>query len=197
MKINLISILKLLITLLAVSMIFLFSSCGSVKKDKTKTEEVTKTENSNNSNLEKKEESNVKITENTIIDDKNETVIEETNYEPIDNTKPATIIDADGKETKLNNSKKTTRKTTQKNNTKTDNSKNSNEFHKSELSEQSESKGKTEAKKEAEAIKVDRKAWSVYNLLWLLIPIAIVYLAWKNKAKIITWLNGLWWISWK
>lgn len=197
MKINLISVFKLLITLLAVSMILLCYSCGSVKKDKTKTEEVTKTENSNNSNLEKKEESNVKITENTIIDDKNETVIEETNYEPIDNTKPATIIDADGKETKLNNSKKTTRKTTHKNNTKTDNSKNSDEFYKSELSEQSESKGKTEAKKEAEAIQVDRKAWSVYNLLWLLIPIAIVYLAWKNKAKIITWFNGLWWISWK
>jgi len=187
-------IFTILLFCLALALAMLFTSCGAFKKDKTKTEEVTKTENSNNSNLEKKEESNVKMTENTIIDDKNEIVIEETNYEPIDNTKPATIIDADGKETKLNNSKKTTRKTTHKNNTKTDNSKNSNEFHKSELSEQSESKGKTEVKKEAEAIKVDRKAWSVYNLLWLLIPIAIVYLAWKNKAKIIKWFNGIWWV---
>lgn len=194
MKFNLISVLKLLITLLAVSMIFLFYSCGARKVEKTRTKEDIKTETSAAAVTAKTEESNVKKTETTIIDDKNETVTEETNYEPIDNTKPATIIDADGKETKLNNSKKTTRKTTKKNNTQTDNSKNSDEFHKSELSEQLESKGKTEAKKEAEAIQVDRKAWSIYNLLWLLIPIAIVYLAWKNKAKIITWLNGIWWI---
>ena len=187
-------IFSLLLFCLALALAMLCNSCGAVKKDKTKTEEVTKTENSNNSVVEKKEESNEKITENTIIDDKNETVIEETNYEPIDNTKPATIIDADGKETKLNNSKKTTRKTTKKNNTKTDNSKKSDEFHKSELSEQSESKGKSEGKKAGLAVKRESEAWSIWNLLWLIIPIGIVYLAWKNKVKIIAWFNGIWWV---
>jgi len=180
-------IFAILLFCLALAFLMLFSSCGAAKSDKTKTNEEVKTENSNNYTSDKKEESNVKKTENTIIDDKNETVIEETNYEPIDNTKPASIIDPDGKETKLNNSKKTTRKTTKKNNTKTDNSKKSEEFHKSELSEQSESKGKTEGKKAGLAVKRERSAWSMWNLLWLLIPVGI-YLVWKKYS------DKIWWI---
>jgi len=183
-----------MITALLLSLYFLCTSCGARKAEKSRTKEEVKTETTTAAVTAKTEESNVKKTENTIIDDKNETVTKETTYEPIDNTKPSSIVDPDGKETKLNNSKKTTRETTQKNNTKTDNSKNSNEFHKSELSEQSESKGKTEAKKADEVIHVDREAWSPWNLLWLLIPIGIVGIAWKNKAKIIKWFNGIWWI---
>ena len=194
MKLNLTSILKIMITALLLSLYFLCTSCGARKAEKSRTKEEVKTETTTAAVTAKTEESNVKKTEKTIIDDKNETVIKETTYEPIDNSKPSSIIDPDGKETKLNNSKKTTRETTKKNNTKTDNSKNSNEFHKSELSEQSESNTKSNSKKAAEAIKVDREAWSLWNLLWLLIPIGIIGIAWKNKAKIITWINGLWWV---
>jgi len=194
MKINLNSVFKLLITALALSLALLFCSCGARKAEKNRTKETIKAETSIAAVIEKKAESNVKKTENTIIDDKNETTTKETTYEPIDPSKPASIIEPDGRKTDLNNSKKTTRETTQKNNTKIDNSKKSDEFHKSELSEQSESKGKSEGKKAELAVNRERSAWSLWNLLWLIIPLAIVYWLWRNKTAIIKKITNLWWI---
>jgi hypothetical protein len=194
MKINLSDILRILLYALFFSIVVLCYSCSAVKKDKTTTKEEIKTETSNKSIVDKTEESNVKKTETTTVDDKNETVTKETTYEPIDSSKPASITDPDGRKTDLNNSKKTTRETTQKNNTKTAVAKASDEFHKSELSELSESDSKSEAKKADEAIQVDRKAWSPWNLIWLLIPIALIWWIWNNKTKIIEWFNGLWFI---
>jgi FtsZ-interacting cell division protein ZipA len=193
---NLITAIKLLVYsfLLIMSIIILFTSCSAVKKDKTTTKEEIKTETSNKSTVDKTEESNVKKTETTTVDDKNETITKETTYEPIDSSKPASITDPDGRKTDLNNSKKTTRETTQKNNSKTAVAKASDENHKAELSELSESDSKSEAKKADEAIQVDRKAWNYWNVLWLLIPAGVIYFVWKNKAKIIEWFNGLWFI---
>lgn len=194
MKINLNSVFKLLITALALSLALLFCSCGARKAEKNRTKETIKAETSIAAVIEKKAESNVKKTENTIIDDKNETTTKETTYEPIDPSKPASIIEPDGRKTDLNNSKKTTRETTQKNNTKIDNSKKYDEFHKSELSEQSESNNKATVKKAALAVHREQKPWNPLNLLWLLIPAAVIWWVWKNKTKIIGWFNGLWFI---
>lgn len=180
----------ILLWLFAIAVALALNSCSAVKKDKTQTEEVIKTELAITEKAAKLEESNVKKTENTKVDDKNETITEETTYEPIDPSKPASIIEPDGRKTDLNNSKKTTREITQKNNTKIDNSKKSDEFHKSESSESSESDAKSNTKKAAEEINVDKKSWSIWNLFWLLIPIAI-YLVWKNRTKIIGYLSGL------
>lgn len=163
------------------------NSCGARKAEKNRTSEASKIETSNKSIVEKSDESNVKKTEKNIVDDKNETVTKETSYEPIDPTKPASVIDPDGKKHELNNSKKTTRETTQKNNTKTDNSRNSEEFHKSELSELSESGTKADIKKADVEIKVERSAWSMWNFLWLLIPIGLYFGYKKYKYKI-------WWV---
>jgi DNA mismatch repair ATPase MutL len=194
MKINLNSVFKILITALLLSLLFLVYSCGAKKIDKTKTKEEVKIETKAEAVTAKTEDTNVKKTENTTIDDKNKTVTKKTTYEPIDPSKPASITEPDGTKTDLNNSKKTTEETTQQNNTKTDNSKKSDEIYKSELLELSESNSKSEAKKASEEIKVNRTAWSLWNLLWLIIPIGIIGIAWKNKTKIIGWFNGIWWI---
>jgi len=180
--------------LFAIAVAFALNSCGARKAEKTRTEDSVKTETSNDAVIAKKEESNVKKTETTTVDDKNETTTKETVLEPIDSTKPATIIDPDGKETKLNNSKKTIRETTRKNNVKTDNLVNTVINSTAEVLEKIKSESKSNSKKTAELIKIDKKVWNVYNLLWLLIPIGLIWLIWKNKGKIIGWFNGLWFI---
>ncbi|MBC7847265.1 MAG: hypothetical protein H7Y10_12310 [Flavobacterium sp.] len=191
MKINLSAIFRILLFALFFSIVALCYSCGASKSDKTKTKEEIKTEASNKSTVDASDESNVKKTEKTTVDDQNQTTTKETTYEPIDNTKPSSIIDADGKETKLNNSKKTTRETTQKNNTKTAVAKASDENHKSKTSAKSESNNKSSAKKAGLAVKRENKGFSFWNLLWLLIPATVIWWVWKNKTKIIAWFNGL------
>ena len=188
------TILKILFVFWIGLTIFLLSSCGASKSDKNKTKEETKKEASNKSTVDAATESNVKKTEKTTVDDQNQTTTKETTYEPIDNTKPSSIIDPDGKETKLNNSKKTTRETTQKNNTKTAVAKASDENHKSKTSAKSESNNKSDAKKSGLVVKRENEGFSFWNLLWLLIPAAVIYLIWKNKTKIIGWFSGLWWV---
>lgn len=178
-------------------------SCGALKKDQTKIEELAKTEESAKTNntlkldKEMSVESNVKKTENTTVDDQNETVTKETVYEPIDNSKPASVIDPDGKKTDLNNSKKTVKETRQKNNTKTDITKASEETLKSEEKAKLEAAAKSEVKKAAakkklaEESNLNREEWSAFNWFWLLIPVG-AYSVWKNKKLIITKLKGLW-----
>lgn len=187
------TITHLLLWALAITLGVVLNSCAARKTDKSKTEETVKTEVSNNTIAIKTEDSNVKKTETITVDNKNETVTKETVYEPIDATKPASIIDPDGKKTDLNNSKKTTKETTQKNNTKTDNSILSAESYKSELSEQSSINNKSQTNKSNETKNVEKKAWSVFNLLWLLILVPI-YLVYKNRWKIVAWFNGLWFV---
>jgi hypothetical protein len=181
-------------TIIIILLALVLSFCGARNAEKTRLHEAQKTEITSNSDKFEKEESNIKENSITKVDDKNETVTEETVYEPSDPSKPASVIDANGKKTVLNNAKKTHKKITQKNNTKTGNSSNSEKFHKSELSELSKFKAKAATKKAAEEIKVDREAWSVWNFLWLLIPIGLIVIIWRNKTKIATWFTSIWWV---
>ena len=187
-------IFTILLVCLALAFLMLFASCGASKSDKTKTVEETKTEASNKSTVDAADESNVKKTQNTIIDDKNETITEETILEPMDPSKPASITEANGDKIDLNNSKKIWKRIRQKNNTKTDVAKASDESHKSKIQAKSESNNKATVKKAALAVHREKEAWSVWNLLWLLIPAAVIWWVWKNKTKIIGWFNGLWWM---
>jgi len=182
----------LLLWILAIAIGFALNSCAAKKTDKSKTSETIKTEVIKEVVIAKIEDTNVKKTEKTTVDDKNETTTKETTYEPIDNTKPASVVDPDGTETKLNNSKKTTRETTKKNNTKKENIINTVINSTSEALEKIKSETKTNSKKTAELIKIDKKVWNVYNLLWLLIPIALLLWIWKNKTPIIKKLTNLW-----
>ena len=188
--------------MLLIVIIFTFSGCGTVKKDTTRTEEVTKTEIEDKSKNDKSEiaetngETNIKKSQQLTVNDQDQTTSKKEVLEPIDATKPASYVDENGKKQELNNAKKTTETTTKKNNTKTEAStKNDTSKKVAGKSIKKESadnniKVKGAAKKAAEEIQVDRKTWSIWNFLWLLIPIG-VYFIWKNKTKIIGYLSGL------
>lgn len=187
---------KLLVTLLALSLLVLLCSCGtrkvqkSVNKESSTTEQTTTEKKDIEVEKETQKESNVKKTETITVDDKNQETTKETVYEPIDNTKPSSIIDPDGKETKLNNSKKTTKETTKNNNSKTETKKESSEEIKEKAKEalrlktESENKAIAEAKRQADINNTDRKSNPLLPLLWLLIPLG-GYLIWKFKYKLI------------
>lgn len=159
--------------------LFLAISCGARKSDvaqkaeEKKVESLTKIDTSSTTNIVKKEE--------TKIDDINKTVVEETIFEPKDPTRPATYIDALGKKYQLDNSKVIIKKVTIQNNTQTDSN------IKIDLSKNQKSvinqKIKTQSETKEKAKKIDRDPVSWWNLLWLLIPVAI-YLGWKKyKSK--------------
>jgi len=194
MKINLTSVFKMMVTALLLSLLFLVYSCGARKAEKSRTAETLKVETKTDVVVAKTEDTNVKKTEKTTVDDKNETLTKETTYEPIDPSKPASITEPDGRKTDLNNSKKTTRETSQKNQVKKDNFIETAIKSTSEVLENIKTESKSNSKKTEELIKIDKEVWNVWNLVWLLIPAAAVYWVWKNKAKIVGWFNGIWWI---
>jgi preprotein translocase subunit SecD len=161
-------------------------SCGARKAEK-KTEQSTTKDNTVSTD---------KSTVNTYTNVKDSTVIE-TNfldstkvetieYTPIDPSKESSITDSDGrthtfknlsyKKTKKNKSKINSSKVTSNSNSTTEVEAKNNKIVK--------------ADKVSKVIKndklVDRKSWSLLNLLWLLIPMGIILLI-LNKDK-------TWWI---
>jgi hypothetical protein len=171
----------------------IFISCGARKVEKSVVKESLTTEQSDNSILIKTEDLNLKKSESTKVDYKNETVTKETVYEPIDPTKSATVINGDGTRTDLNNSKKTTRETTQKNNIKTDQSKNTVQDAKIVTSDKKDVKQKTNTKKVAEVVQIDRKQFNLWNSLWILLLVPI-YFIWKNRSVILDKIKSFWWV---
>ena len=161
--IDLNNVFKLLITLLAVSLIMLLSSCGSRKVQKSVVKENTTTEIAT---TEKKD---------LVIDNQTKTVInedaDEIEVKPIDTSK---AIIVNGKTYK--NAIVTLRK--KKVNTVIEN--------KESVKDNSVKivKVVTETKKDNKDIAVERKSNPFLPLLWLLIPL-IGYLVWKYKFKFI------------
>jgi hypothetical protein len=182
-----------IITVFMLPTIMLVTSCGTRKVEKTRAEESSKTEVLTNSIVEKEEDTNVKKKEITTVDDKTETTTKETIYEPIDPTKSAFIIEANGTKINLENSKKTVRETSQKKDIKKENTIKSVVNSKIKALEKVQSESISNSKKKSEIIKIDKKSWNVWNLFWLLIPAAL-YWIWKNKTKIIEWFVGAWWV---
>jgi FtsZ-interacting cell division protein ZipA len=187
-------LLSILFTIFLVSGIW---SCGARKVEKNRTEESTKTELIDKSKTDKSEvdqaktETNIKKTELVTVNNQNQTTTIEEVLEPLDPYKEASYIDASGNKQVLNNAKVTTKITTQKNNTKT------NALAKTDASEKTAEttskkesianniKSKSDSKKADEVIHVKRDAWSIFNWLWLLIPIGLCYWAWnKYRDKI-------------
>lgn len=163
MNINLNSILKILVTLLLISLIFLTCSCGSRKvqksviKEETKTEQAAKVDN----DIETKKE-----TQTVINDESNELEIT-----PIDTSKAVIINGKAFKNAKVKilyrkSQSAIIAKETVKDKTK------------------SENKAVTATKKDNKEIAIERKSNPFLPLLWLLIPAAI-YLVWKYKYKFI------------
>jgi len=200
-------IFRILVICLLLSFIwFLCSSCGARKAESTKIKESAKAEFSDKSKseqaeqIESKSETNVKKSEHIIISDNNQsqTIIE--TVEPIDPTKPATYKDKNGNIQELNNAKATIQTIIQKNNTKTDAQAKTESLVKSENktnkkgSENKDIKAKVAAKNIAETKHVDREAWSIWNIFWLLIPAALLYFVWRNRVSIIKKITGVWWV---
>lgn len=164
------------------------TSCGARKVDKQVLNEETETKIVDNSVSEKESESNVKTTILTKVDDKNETVTEETIYQPEDPTKEAIITDENGKKTILNNSKKTIKKITQKNNIKSESKSDSQIIEKEAIKDEKDIKASSNTDTVKKSSKTDRNAVSMWNWLWLLIPVGIIiWLFRKYRDKI-------WWV---
>lgn len=183
MKINLNTVFKLLATMLVVSLLILFCSCGARQAEKKRTEESSKTELTNFSKIDKSEntESNIKKSESVIINDQDQTTTIEETVEPLDASKSASYTDSTGKKQELNNAKKTIKTTVKNNNTKTESAAKTEASVKIDKkeSEAKNSKTKAVAEKKANDLNIKRDAWSLWNLSWLLVPI-VVYLGWKR-----------------
>ncbi len=159
-------------------------SCGARKVSKESSKEDIKNEVIDNSVIEKQSESNIKETTTVKTDDKNEIIIEETTYEPKDPSKESFFIEKDGSKTVLNNLKKTTKKTTQKNNTKSQLENNVSESKKEGFKEQKAVKHINESKKENSVKAIDKKQFNPFQLLWLIIPLLIIYIAYRKYNKL-------------
>jgi len=162
MNLKLIDLFRVLITLLAFSLIMLTCSCGTRKVQKTIIKEETKTEQAT---TEKKD-----IT----IDNQTKTVInedaDEIEVKPIDTSKTITV---NGK--KYKNAIVTLRK--KKVNTIIEN--------KEIVKDNSVKTVKevTTSKKDNKITAIERKSNPFLPLLWLLIPVAVCYFIWKYKLK--------------
>lgn len=181
--------------LLFILVLFSVLSCGSRKKDSNKKEESNKTDfsgifrNSGNSQEFQNLDFNFTNESLTKADQSIESEKEDFSVEPSDPTKPATYTDPNGKKYVLDNAKLTNKKSKHRSKTKSVKSENSQELLKAELQKKAEQKAELKAKIIAEAKKreadlhLERKSSGLWNLLWILIPIALFFIIkfwWKN-----------------
>ena len=160
---NLIDIKKLLITLLAISLIALCLSCGTRKVQKSSTKEESKTEQAT---IDKKDITANKETKTVINEDTDEIEVK-----PIDTSKTITINGKTFKNAIVTIRKKKVNTVIQNKEIVKDNS-------------VKQTRAKVTVKKETKAKKIERKSNPFLPLLWLLIP-AGLYLVWKYKYKFI------------
>ena len=163
MNLNLFDIRKLLITLLALSLIALLSSCGSRKVQKSNVKEEVKTEQAV---IEKKDIETKTETKTVVNDQSNEMEIT-----PIDTSK---VLIINGKTYKNAKVKIVNRKV------------NTTIAEKTTVKDLSthETKAIVTVKKQEVKRDIERKSNPFTSLLWLLIP-ALIYAAWKYKFKLI------------
>lgn len=97
--------MKKIYIILLISLVSIITSCGA-RKSETKKENINTTTNISSKEEEKTSEVlNVKINSNIDISEDAFTRIITTTITPIDNSKPAEIVDKHGKKIKINNSK--------------------------------------------------------------------------------------------
>lgn len=173
--------------ILTIVIFLFFFSCGSRKADKERNFEVSKAERTVIDNTKTTAELNVKQEVISVIDEKGETVTETVVYTPIDATKPASIIDSNGETVSLNNSSYMKKRGVARNNTTTTENSKKEVTDKSEILKDLKELKKDYNSKDSEKIVIDRQAWSLWNLLWLLIPITLITIFFKYKGK-------LWWL---
>jgi len=159
-------------------------SCGARKVNKEHSKEETKTKLTDNSTIEKKSETNVKTTITTKIDDKDESITTDETFEPIDPSKESFIIEKDGTKTIFNNLKKTVKKTTKKNNTATSKEILQVQNENKAVKEQKAVKQLNTSKKENSVKNVERKQFNPFELLYLIIPLLIIWFAYRKHKQL-------------
>ena len=163
MNLNLFDIRKLLITLLALSLIALLSSCGSRKVQKSNVKEEVKTEQAviEKKDIETKTETKTVVNEDT----------DEIEVKPIDTSKTITVNGKTYKNAIVTLRKKKVNTTIAEKATVKDNS-------------VINTRVKNSSKNATKVKNTERKSNPFTSLLWILIP-ALIYAAWKYKFKLI------------
>jgi len=173
---------------------FILNSCGSVKKDSSKTEEVAKQDYSrffrNSGNTEELFKSinySSNLTLNK-VNDQSEKMSTKKTIKPNNPNFPASYTDSNGKKYELNNATVTEETIVEKTNKKTENSGNSQNSENSEWKKNQrfdsiqKIKIKESQKKIAEAAKLDREEWHFPYWIWLVLAAIIsLILAFLNK----------------
>jgi len=154
---------KVLITLLALSLIALLLSCGTRKVQKTNVKEEVKTEQATT----EKKDIETKTETNTVVNEETD----EIEVKPIDTSKTITINGKKYKNAIVTLRKKKVNTTIAEKATVKDLSKH-------------ETKAITTVKKQEVKRNIERKSNPFLPLLWILLP-AIVYAVWKYKFKLI------------
>jgi Flp pilus assembly protein TadB len=174
-------------SIFTILILLVFCQCGTRKSTKNRTEETAKIEVSTTDKTKATAEANVKQQVVKTTDNKDETVTETVIYTPIDITKPATVTDEEGKTHLLTNSTYKKERTVKKNNTSIKENSNKETTEKAEIIKDLETLTENYKKSDAEKVNIERQAWSLWNLLWLLIPVSLIAVFLKYKGKI-------WWI---
>jgi hypothetical protein len=174
-------------SIFTILLLLVFWSCGTRKTTKTRTQETAKIEVSVTDKTQTTAETNVKQEVVKTTDNKDETVTETVIYTPIDATKPATVTDEEGKTHLLTNSTYKKERTVKKNNTSTKENANNEITEKAEIIKDLKTLTENYKKSDAENINIERQAWSLWNLLWLLIPVSLFAVFFKYRGKI-------WWV---
>ncbi|MFW0737579.1 hypothetical protein [Flavobacterium sp. T12S277] len=177
------------------AMVYIINSCGSRKAESQKSQKSEKVDfsgffrNSGNSQEFINQDLNLNKWYNSNTDDLSEFETDEMTVEPSDLTKPAAYTDPTGKKHILDNTKLTNKKRKQKNKISSGNSGNSELILKTDHQKRAEQKAELQTSLKAAAEiaatkkNTDRQQWSLWNLLWLLIPVSL-YLSWKYYKKV-------------
>lgn len=166
------TIFKILVTSAILSLVWLFFSCGARHVKKEQSKEETRTEQADNSVIEKQTDTNVKKTVETKTDDKDEIKINEIIYEFSDT---GTLGQNDINEESQKVIRKIIRQYSQKNNTQASSGTTTNEVKKEVEKEQKAVINTSVSKKENKLKEAVKESFKWYNLLWFIIPIGIIY----------------------
>jgi len=180
-------IIHILIWVIAILLGIANSSCSSKKKTTEVNKEEIKIENSQESEKSEKSETNVKVDIVTKVDDKTKTVTTKKTMSPIDNTKPASVTDPDGKKQELNNASIIEETITELKDLITKHSDNSEEFRKKESAAKAKEKEKAAIEILAKKEDLDKSGFNFWSWLSvvgiIIIGIGLLYL--NNRFKLL------------
>lgn len=181
--------------LAVLAIVYITNACGARKSESEKTEKTEKLDysgffrNSGNSQEFLKSISYLTAFSVSKVDDQNLKTTTKKTFTPQNPKVPASYIDPEGKKYELNNTAVTEETIIEKNNKKSEKSEKSELVLKTDQEKRSEQKAEAEARLKAAAEiaaakkSTTRQELSMWNLLWLLVPIGL-FASWKLYKKV-------------